>query len=69
LLQVKTIGFPNFMPLMFLGTFITWTPEMTTGMIGYIQNFITDISPLLIPIIAIGLGLIIFSVVVSVIRK
>lgn len=54
---------------MFLGTFITWSPDMTTAMIGYIQDFITDISPLLIPIIAIGLGLIIFSVVVSVIRK
>jgi len=53
---------------MFL-TFITWTPEMTASMIGYVEDLITDLTPLLIPIIAIGLGLIIFSVVVGVIRK
>lgn len=54
---------------MFLGTFLTWTPENTTTMLGYISDLILDLTPLLIPIIAIGVGLIIFSVVVRVIRK
>jgi hypothetical protein len=49
-------------------TFLSWTPEMTTSMIGYIEDLITDLTPLLIPIIAIGLGLIIFAVIVRVIR-
>jgi len=51
-----------------LSTFITWTDANTTSTIGYMQALITDLTPLLIPIIAIGLGLIIFSVIVKVIR-
>jgi len=59
------IGF-NFM---LVGTFIDWKAEDTSAMIGYIKDLITDLTPLLIPIIAIGLGLIIVSVIVGVIRK
>jgi F0F1-type ATP synthase assembly protein I len=54
---------------MLLTTFLNWTPDMTASMIGYVEDLITDLSPLLIPIIAIGLGLIIFAVVVKVIRN
>jgi hypothetical protein len=49
--------------------FINWTSENTTAMIGYIKDLIGDLTPLLIPIIAIGLGLIIFAVIVRVIRR
>lgn len=55
--------------LVFGATFVDWEAEDTTAMIGYVKDLITDLTPLLIPIIAIGLGLIIFAVVVSVIRK
>jgi len=48
--------------------FITWTEANTTAMLGYMSGFIADITPLLTPIIAIGLGLIVFSVIVKVIR-
>ena len=49
-------------------TFLTWTPQMTTDMIGYIEDIITDLTPLLVPIIAIGLGLIIFAVILKAVR-
>lgn len=48
--------------------FIDWTPANTTEMLGYMSGFISDVIPLLTPIIAIGLGLIVFSVIVKVIR-
>lgn len=48
--------------------FITWTTENTTEMLGYMSGFIADITPLLTPIIAIGLGLLVFSVIVRAIR-
>jgi len=49
-------------------TFVNWTSDMTTSLTANISAFITDISPLLIPVIAIGLGLIIISAIVSAIR-
>lgn len=48
--------------------FIDWTPENTTAMLGYMSGFIADLTPLLMPIIAIGLGLIVFTVIVRAIR-
>lgn len=48
--------------------FITWTEANTTAMLGYMSGFIADLTPLLIPIIAIGLGLLVFSVVIKAIR-
>lgn len=48
--------------------FIDWTPENTTAMLGYMSGFIADLTPLLTPIIAIGLGLIVFTVIVRAIR-
>lgn len=50
-------------------TFISWSASNTEAMIGYMGDLIADLTPLLIPIVAVGLGLIIFSVIVGVIRR
>ena len=47
---------------------INWTSEMTTTMLSNIQGIITDLSPLLVPIIAIGVGLIVVGSIISAIR-
>ncbi len=44
---------------MIFGTFFTITPEHINTMIGYISSFISDFTPILLPIIAISLGLLI----------
>lgn len=54
--------------IVFLGTFLTWTGADTTAMIGYMSDLITDLTPLLIPIIAVGIGLIIVSAIMRAIR-
>lgn len=52
-----------------LGTFITWNASTTEEMLGYVGNIISDFTPLLIPIIAIGVGLIIIGAIISAIKK
>lgn len=52
-----------------LPVFLTWTQDDTDLLIGNISDLIGDLTPLLIPIIAIGLGLMIISVIISVIRR
>jgi len=51
-----------------LATFINWTDANTSSTIGVVKDLISDLTPLLIPVIAIGLGLIIFTVIVKAIR-
>ena len=54
---------------MFLPTFIiNWTSEMTTEMLGNVEGVITDMSPLLVPIIGIGIGLIVIGSIITAIR-
>jgi len=50
------------------GTFITWTGENTSSTIAVMKDLINDLSPLLTIVIAIGLGLIVFSAIVKAIR-
>ena len=50
-------------------TFFEFTPEHITATLNYTKEFIADITPLLLPIIAIGLGLIIFWAIISAIKK
>jgi hypothetical protein len=38
-------------------------------MLGYVTGFITDLSPLLLPIISVGLGVIIVAGIISAIKK
>lgn len=47
---------------------INWTASSTSEMLSNAGGLIDDLNPLLVAIIGIGLGLIIFEVVVSVIR-
>lgn len=53
----------------FFATFmIPWTSEMTLEMLADVRGIITDLSPLLVPIIAIGVGLIVVGAIISAIR-
>jgi len=54
--------------IILLGTFLTWEAGDTTEMLGYVSDLITDLTPLLVPIIAVGVGLIIVSAIISAIR-
>ncbi len=52
----------------FLATFFTITDANIASTTGYISDIIGDFMPLLTIIVAVGIGLIIFSVIVNVIR-
>lgn len=54
--------------MILLTTFINWSASNTEALIGYMKDLIGDLSPLLIVIISVGLGLIIFSVIIGAIR-
>lgn len=53
---------------MMFGTFFTITPEHMTTMLGYISDFIADFTPILLPIIAISLGLLVIWAIIKAIR-
>lgn len=55
----------NFM----LGTFLTWGETETTSMLTHAKNMITDLSPLLLIILGVGLAVIIISAIVGAIKK
>lgn len=50
------------------GTFFTISDEMVSTTLNYTKAIISDISPILLPIIAVMLGLVVFSVIVSALR-
>jgi len=52
-----------------LGTFITITSGDITDIIGYLENFLTDLVPLLKMVVVVGLGIFIFWAIVSAIKK
>jgi len=52
-----------------LGTFITIESADITLMIGYISDFLTDLTPLLLPIVAVGVGIFIFWAIVKAIKS
>ena len=49
-------------------TFVNWTPEMTTSMLANTSALISDLSPFIIPIVAVLLGLLIIYAIVGAIR-
>mgnify|MGYP001270036895 CR=1 FL=1 len=53
---------------MIFGTFFTISSENVSTTIGYVKDVIGDFMPLLVVIVAVGIGLIIFQVLVNVIR-
>jgi len=54
---------------MIFGTFIDILPADITAMLGYTKDLITDLTPLLLPIIAIGLGIFIVVAIINVIKR
>ena len=48
--------------------FVNWTQDMTNAVLANATGLITDLTPLLVIIIGIGIGLIVFYAVVSAIR-
>ncbi|GAH98236.1 unnamed protein product [marine sediment metagenome] len=53
---------------MILTTFLTISTDNVSTTIAYIKDLIGDLMPLLLIVMAVGIGLIIFEVIVSVIR-
>jgi len=53
---------------MFYGTFLTWDANTSNTMIGYMKDLFTDLTPLLVVIFGIGVGLIIVGAVIRAIR-
>jgi hypothetical protein len=51
-----------------LGTFFTISADNVSTTIGYVKDLISDLMPLLLIIMAVGIGLIVFSVIVNTIR-
>ena len=60
--------FPFLNGALLTATFIDIQPEDITAMLGYVKDFITDLTPLLLPLLAIGLGIFIFWAIVSAIK-
>jgi hypothetical protein len=54
---------------MILGTFVDILPADITEMLGYSKDLITDLTPLMLPIIAIGLGIFIVVSIIGVIKR
>jgi hypothetical protein len=48
--------------------FLTWTADMTTAMMSNVTGLITDLTPLLLIVVGVGIGLIVFHAIVSAIR-
>jgi hypothetical protein len=55
------------MPLL-TGTFIDIAPTDITAMLGYAKDLIVDLTPLLWPIIGIGLGILIIWAIIGAFR-
>jgi hypothetical protein len=49
-------------------TFFEFLPADITTLTGYVTNFVSDISPILLPIMAVGLGLVIVAGIISAIK-
>jgi len=50
---------------MFYGTFVEISPSDITAMLTHTKNLITDLMPLWLAIVGIGLGLLIFWAIVK----
>ncbi|MDD5639023.1 MAG: hypothetical protein PHO28_03925 [Candidatus Pacebacteria bacterium] len=51
------------------GTFLEITPDDITTMLGYVKDLISDLNPLLLIVIAVGLGIFIFWAIISAIKS
>ena len=55
--------------MIILGTFLTITEGDVTTMLGYVGDLVTDLTPLMLPIIGVGVGIFIFWAIVKAISK
>jgi len=53
---------------LFLGTFLTISEENVSDMLGYIGDIVSDLMPLMLPIMAVGIGLIIVYAIIHAIK-
>jgi hypothetical protein len=51
-----------------LYTFFTFSSSSISDMLGYVSDFMNDISPLMLPIIAIGIGIFIVIAIIGAFR-
>lgn len=56
------------MAILLTTTFFTFSGDDVATMTGYITDFLGDFTPLLLPIIAVGVGLIILTVIIKALR-
>ncbi len=54
---------------MIFGTFVDILPADISTMLGYSKDLITDLTPLMLPIIAIGLGIFIVVAIIGAIKR
>ncbi len=52
-----------------LGTFFDFTETDVSSMIGYTKDVITDFTPILIPIIAVAVGVIILTAIIHALKS
>lgn len=55
--------------MILFGTFIDILPADIDQMLGYSKDLITDLTPLLLPIIAIGIGIFIVVAIVNAVKR
>lgn len=51
-----------------LGTFISITASDTAEMVGYVESLLGDLTPILLPIVAVGMGIFIFWAIVKALK-
>ena len=49
--------------------FLEITPANITELLGYVKGLITDLTPLLLVIVAIGLGIFVFWAIINSIKR
>jgi hypothetical protein len=53
------------LPSFLFGTFLDITSDNITSMLGYTKNLITDLTPLMLPIIGVGLGILVIWAIIN----
>jgi len=49
----------------FLGTFLDITPDNITAMLNYSKGLISDLTPLILPVIGVGLGILVIWAIIK----
>jgi len=54
--------------MIMIGTFFEFLPGDITALLGYVKSFVGDMTPLLLPIIAVSMGILILWAIIGAIR-